>query len=308
MSISLSKEDKSGKNLYLEDLNSPKDNIKLKQNNESSYDFFKEPDETEDNGIDIIANKDLLEESSSEKDADQGSFSEADESVDDNIFMKESEDIGEEMTYEEIQQEKAYFLSQLKRLESKGHISSRRFGMEHSLNEVKSEVFKIRKEIETDRGINYCRQGLMFCVSTIEMLNTKYDPFSIQLDGWSNVIMADKENYDDVFEELYQKYSKNLQMAPEIKLMSMLAGSALMFHLQKSMIMRSQHPVKTQEPVQEPQVQAQTKKMKGPSINLDDIVDDDFSDISSIVSEAPVFTKKVNIAAQKKRGRPKKNI
>lgn len=298
-SVTLNREFDNKKTLSLDDLDDPETSVKREQN----YDFFmdeEEPPRDPGFGEDLIANKDLLVDNDKPEE-----FSDISSEKESEIYGRsivESNDNPEEenMSYDDMQQQKAYFLSQLKRLESKGHVPSRRFGMEHSLNEVKSEVFKIRKEIETDRGINYCRQGLMFCVSTLEMLNTKYDPFGVQLDGWSSVIMADKENYDDVFEELYQKYATKMQMAPEIKLMTMLAGSALMFHMQKSMMTKREEPATIQKHQPPPPA---VKKMKGPSINLDDA----FSDISSEASETPVFTKTVNVpTGQKKRGRPAK--
>jgi len=43
------------------------------------------------------------------------------------------------------------------------------------------------------------------------------------------------DDYDEVFEELYVKYRSKMHVAPEIKLIMMLGGSAMMFHLTNSM-------------------------------------------------------------------------
>jgi len=43
------------------------------------------------------------------------------------------------------------------------------------------------------------------------------------------------DDYDEVFEELYVKYRTKVSVAPEIKLIMMLGGSAMMFHLTNSM-------------------------------------------------------------------------
>lgn len=298
--------------------------------NEASYDFFKEdaPENDEVMGMDFIANESKrIQESDSDFSEDEQENNDNSDNGSEDLFMEPVNDNyrngggGEppssSMTYEEIQQQKAYYLSQLKRLEKKGHVSSRRLNMEHDLEEISGEVVKIRKEIEIDRGINYCRQGLMFCVSTVEMLNTKYDPFGVDLDGWSNMIMADRESYDDVFEELYEKYSSKVAMAPEIKLISMIAGSAMMFHLQKSLVSKHFAPKKQeyqgssqQTPRREPE-----RKMKGPSINSDDLLrklnSDDFSDISSVVSDTEsigggggIETKSVNVSVAQQKKKP----
>lgn len=302
-------------------------NTSSKQN-EASYDFFKEdsPENEEVMGMDFIANESKRVQDSDSDFSDDDGEEGSDNATNDDLFMEPvREDYDNErgaqppsasMTYEEVQHQKAYYLNQLKRLEKKGHVSSRRLNMEHDLEEISGEVVKIRKEIEVDRGINYCRQGLMFCVSTIEMLNTKYDPFGVDLDGWSNMIMADRESYDDVFEELYEKYSSKVAMAPEIKLISMIAGSAMMFHLQKSLVSKHFAPKKPdfqgssqQAPRREPE-----RKMKGPSINSDDLLrklnSDDFSDISSVISDADSVmgggaeTKTVNVSLPQQKKKP----
>ena len=48
-------------------------------------------------------------------------------------------------------------------------------------------------------------------------------------------------DYDEVFEELHEKYKGKAQVAPELKLMMMVGGSAFMFHLTNTMF-KSQLP------------------------------------------------------------------
>jgi hypothetical protein len=47
--------------------------------------------------------------------------------------------------------------------------------------------------------------------------------------------MENLDDYDGVFEELYVKYKTKMNVAPEVKLIMMLGGSAMMFHLTNSM-------------------------------------------------------------------------
>jgi hypothetical protein len=89
--------------------------------------------------------------------------------------------------------------------------------------------------IEVDQSIKFSRRMLVACVSGVEFLNKRYNPFEIQLDGWSESIMENLDDYDGVFEELYAKYRTKMNVAPEVKLIMMLGGSAMMFHLTNSM-------------------------------------------------------------------------
>jgi hypothetical protein len=76
---------------------------------------------------------------------------------------------------------------------------------------------------------------LVACVTGLEFFNKRYNPFEVQLEGWSESVMENVDDYDGVFEELYVKYSSKVSVAPEVKLIMMLGGSAMMFHLTNSM-------------------------------------------------------------------------
>ena len=76
----------------------------------------------------------------------------------------------------------------------------------------------------------------MAFTSGIEFLNNRFDPLDLKLDGWSENMMENVSDYDEVFEELHEKYGENCKMAPElVKLISMVAGSGVMFHLTNSL-------------------------------------------------------------------------
>jgi hypothetical protein len=75
----------------------------------------------------------------------------------------------------------------------------------------------------------------MACVTGLEFLNKKFDPFNIRLDGWSENVMENVDDYDNIFERLAEKYSSKAEVAPEIELLLTLGGSAFMFHLTNTM-------------------------------------------------------------------------
>ena len=80
---------------------------------------------------------------------------------------------------------------------------------------------------------------MMAAVSGIEFLNSKFDPFDVKLDGWSESVNESINDFDEVFEQLYEKYGGGGEMAPELKLVMMLGGSAFMFHLSNTMFKSS---------------------------------------------------------------------
>lgn len=139
--------------------------------------------------------------------------------------------------------EKKEILYQMDRLESKGYRLPRKFSMQSPLEEMRSEYHRILREKEVDASIRFQRKMLMAFVTGIEFLNTRFDPFDVRLDGWSEHVHENVNDYDDIFEELHEKYkATGKKMAPELRLLMSLSGSAFMFHLTNSMFKQSQLP------------------------------------------------------------------
>jgi hypothetical protein len=79
----------------------------------------------------------------------------------------------------------------------------------------------------------------MMFVTGVEYMNNKFDPFDIDLDGWGESVHENLEDYDDIFEDLYEKYKDRAKMAPELRLMFALGGSAFMFNITNKMFKSS---------------------------------------------------------------------
>jgi len=137
--------------------------------------------------------------------------------------------------YTSIDEEKTDLLNKLSRLEKKGFNVNKRLNAYSNIEELRSEVKRITYSIDVEQSVRFSRRMLIACVTGLEFLNKKYNPFEVQLEGWSESVMENVDDYDGVFEELYVKYRSKVTIAPEIKLIMMLGGSAMMFHLTNSM-------------------------------------------------------------------------
>ena len=175
--------------------------------------------------------------------------------------------------YKTIEDEKADLLNKLARLQKKGFTVSGRINMYSNIEEIRTEYKRITYQIETDQSVKFQRRILMACVTGLEFLNQRYDPFDVQLEGWSDDMMRNMDEYDNVFEELHNKYKNKMAMAPEVKLIMMVGGSAMMFHLTNSMFkskMPNMNNVLQQNPdimknIMEAVAKSQTEGGAGPS-------------------------------------------
>ena len=153
--------------------------------------------------------------------------------------------------YTSIDEEKADLINKLGRLEKKGFAVNKRLNAYSNVEELRSEVKRITYSIDVEQSIRFSRRMLVACVTGLEFLNKRYNPFEIQLEGWSESVMENVDDYDGVFEELYVKYRSKVNVAPEVKLIMMLGGSAMMFHLTNSMfksVMPNMNDVMKQNP------------------------------------------------------------
>ena len=139
--------------------------------------------------------------------------------------------------------EKKEIIYQLDRLESKGFKVPFKFNMNSDLEEMRTEYNRLIREKELDGSVRFQQKMLMAFISGTEYMNSRYDPFAIKLDGWSEQVNENINDYDDIFEELHYKYkATGKKMAPELRLFISLSGSAFMFHLTSRMFKEQPMP------------------------------------------------------------------
>ena len=152
-----------------------------------------------------------------------------------NISLDEEFKKVEHKSAEEILKEKFQLLRKLGALEEKGVSLSKHYTMDSSLDEMKGEYEYIISEKEKKNSMGFQAKVLTTLITGVEFLNNKFDPFDIKLDGWSEQINENLEDYDDIFAELHDKYKSKAKMAPELRLMFQLAASGMMIHMTNTM-------------------------------------------------------------------------
>jgi len=235
--------------------------------------------------------------------------------------------------YKTIEDEKADLLNKISRLAKKGVHSGARLTIYSDIEEIRTEYKRMIYAIECERSIKFQRRMLIAAVTGLEFLNEKFDPFDLELNGWSQNTMENVEDYDGVFEELYNKYKTKVNVAPEVKLIMMVGGSAMMFHLTNSMFkaavpnmnnVMKQNPelmrnmmdaVHRSQTTTEPP--PQSREMRGPGMDFGSLMnmmgpgmpqstrpvireEDSLSDIVSI--DAQSETREVKVSEPKKKG------
>lgn len=140
--------------------------------------------------------------------------------------------------------EKQKYLTKLRRLEA-NDIRGARMTMTNSLSEIKAEHDKLTDSRNLEASIRFQRNALMTFVTGVEMVNDKFGdrlPMKPRLKGWSESVHTNVEDFDEIFEELYDLYKDTAKMHPMIRLVGTLGVSATMYHLTNTMAERSGIP------------------------------------------------------------------
>ena len=135
--------------------------------------------------------------------------------------------------------EKQELLFKLERLANQGCTLSGKFNMSTPYDEIKNEYDRLKKQKDIENSVKFQRKVLMAFVTGVEFLNSRFDPFDAKLDGWSESVHENLNDYDDIFEELHLKYQTKSTMPPEAKLLMSLVGSGFMYHITNSMFKTS---------------------------------------------------------------------
>ena len=140
-----------------------------------------------------------------------------------------------QLTKEEMIREKFKYLRRLEDLERKGANLTKKYTMDSPLSELQGEYEMIIAEKEKSNSVKFQGRMLMAAITGIEFLNNKFDPFDLKMDGWAEQVNENVSDYDEIFAELHEKYKSKAKLAPELKLLFQLGGSAIMVHMTNTM-------------------------------------------------------------------------
>lgn len=144
---------------------------------------------------------------------------------------------------EEEKKKKRDILTKLNRLSERGYELSKHYSLDNTLEEMEEEYERLCDAKRFTSSLEWQRGALVTLVNGLEMMNEKYDPFDVKLKGWSESVSENIESYDDIFEELYDKYKGRGGMPPEVRLAFKLATSGFMIHASNSIFNKKKQDI-----------------------------------------------------------------
>ena len=112
-----------------------------------------------------------------------------------------------------------------------------RFTMDSNYEEIEDEYEGALEDKRKKDSVKIQQNWMITMVNTIEYGNAFLNPFDVNLDGWGEAVSEDIDSYDEIFEQLYEKY-KGGKMSPELSLLLKLAFSASVIHFSNTSLSR----------------------------------------------------------------------
>lgn len=203
-----------------------------------------------DNDLDFEINEDPLkpnfnildEEKTSGNQHNEGLFS----SFNSKPTTYDSEPVRDEepviKSFEQLNKEKANMLRKLDRLRKKGYFVYRNLDMTCTYEDIKTEYENVKEEASLQRSLRQQKDILITTSRVIEgaagtELVQEYTG-KLELEGWSQHMMETVDDYEDIMEDLHDKYGKMFSDGeyPEARLLFAVIHSAIMFHITKKYV------------------------------------------------------------------------
>ena len=135
------------------------------------------------------------------------------------------------LTEREMRRKKRAMIKKLEEWYDKKYVKhNSHFTMDSPYDEIEDEYESVVEEKRKKDSVKL--QGWWFTtiVNSLEYANAMFDPFGLNLDGWGEQISEDLDSYEEIFNELHDKY-KGGKLSPEISLLLRVAFSASMVNI-----------------------------------------------------------------------------
>jgi hypothetical protein len=132
------------------------------------------------------------------------------------------------MSDRDRRRKKREMIKKLEEFYEKGHIKNNsHFTMDSSYDEIEDEYENAMEDKRRRDSVKLQGWWLVSAVNTMEYLNAWANPFDLNLDGLGEQVSEDIDSYNEIFEELHNKY-KGGKLSPELSLVLRLGFSAAM--------------------------------------------------------------------------------
>lgn len=131
---------------------------------------------------------------------------------------------------EELLHEKIEMLTRITNLSKNGFTATKQWDVKDDVDEIRYECYRMQRESNSKKSIKIMRRVLVTITTLVETGNAYFNPFNLRLDGFSESMMLNLDDYDDCFEQIHHKYSGRSSVGPEMQILFTFMSAAIFHH------------------------------------------------------------------------------
>ena len=131
---------------------------------------------------------------------------------------------------EELRHEKVEMLTRIANLAKNGFAATKEWGVRDDIDEIRYECYRMQRESNSKKSIKIMRRVLVTITTLVETGNAYFNPFNLRLEGFSESMMLNLDDYDDCFEQIHHKYSGRSSVGPEMQILFTFMSAAIFHH------------------------------------------------------------------------------
>lgn len=140
--------------------------------------------------------------------------------------------------FESDDHEKSYYFSKLESMRKKGY-KFREYTLNDSLADIRSQYNILKEEHQRTRYVEKYKGHIAFFSVVTELLDKKFNTYGPFLDGWSEQLYGDLDEFDDPLEKMYEKWGYSTMMSPEVEIVYLLFVSAFSFFVNNHLFQKA---------------------------------------------------------------------
>jgi len=150
---------------------------------------------------------------------------------DDDSRFQERQDFTMRKRHEEIMQEKFVMLTRISKMSKGGITARKKFSMKDDIDDIRFECYRMTREKNSQTAVKSMHMVLITIATIVEKANSAFNPFNLNLSGFSQNMMLTVSDYDDSLEEIHHKWSGKTYMGPEVSVLMTFMTSAIFYHV-----------------------------------------------------------------------------
>lgn len=130
---------------------------------------------------------------------------------------------------EQEKREKKELIYEFWKMEKNGIPVSKKWTQEDNIFEMRFEYYKLRSETNLQEKVRFIWNLFTMFNGIAQLANEKLNPFGISMDGWTETLEQDKNDYEALLRKMYKQISHKWVLKPHIQFLMMFGGQFINF-------------------------------------------------------------------------------